>query len=178
MLFAIVQNNSIVQTIKIGKPFSFDGKDYNHKWSLQLSPARQAELGISEVAYGSRADERFYWVTEEGVSMVNGVPTLTYTSTPKDLAQLKAGEISKAKAQANSELAATDWMVIRKAERGVDIPAGVVAKRAAIVADCAAKEAAITAATSINELIDAITPDPVVITDSATNTPMASAGAL
>jgi hypothetical protein len=48
-------------------------------------------------------------------------------------------------------------MVIRKAERNVNIPADVVAERAKIIADCTAKEAAITAATSIDELITALT---------------------
>jgi hypothetical protein len=48
-------------------------------------------------------------------------------------------------------------MVIRKAERDVAIPSEVVTERAKIIADCTAKEAAITAATSIDELIAALT---------------------
>jgi hypothetical protein len=50
-------------------------------------------------------------------------------------------------------LAATDWMVIRKAERDVSIPADVVAKRAAILAEADRLEAAITAANDINAFI-------------------------
>jgi len=57
------------------------------------------------------------------------------------------------KAAAGSALAATDWMVIRKMERDVAIPADVVADRAQIVADCAAKEAAIAAAADVEALI-------------------------
>ena len=53
-------------------------------------------------------------------------------------------------------LAQTDWMVIRKAERGVDIPADVVAKRAAIVAECDRLEIAIKACTSVEQLIDVV----------------------
>ena len=66
---------------------------------------------------------------------------------------LKSNWIAQVKAAANSQLAGTDWMVIRKAERNVDIPAATAAKRAAIVAECARLESAITAAADIEALI-------------------------
>jgi len=69
---------------------------------------------------------------------------------------LKSNWIAQTKAAANSQLAATDWMVIRKAERGVEIPADVAAARAKILADCTAKEAAITAATTVEQLMTAV----------------------
>ena len=69
---------------------------------------------------------------------------------------LKSQYKTQFKQTANSLLSETDWMVIRKAERNVDIPADVVAERAKIIADCTAKEAAITAATSIDELMQAL----------------------
>ena len=71
---------------------------------------------------------------------------------------LKSQWIAQNKASANSLLAATDWMVIRKAERDVAIPSDVVTERAAIIADCTAKEAAITAATTMDELIAVVAP--------------------
>ena len=120
------------------------------------------------MVYGPRADEQYYWVSEQPVAMVDGKPTITYTATPKDLAQLKTQEIAKAKAQANSQLALTDWMVIRKAERGVEIPGDVAADRAAVVAECAEKEAAIAAATTVEELIEALTQQSVTVIGSET----------
>ncbi len=69
---------------------------------------------------------------------------------------LKSQWIAQAKAAANSQLAATDWMVIRKAERGVDIPADVAAARAKIIADCTAKEAAIATCTTVEQLMTAV----------------------
>lgn len=155
MLFAIVKNSEVVQTIRVGKPFSFEGKEYSHKWYIQISKDKQAEMGIQEVVYGNRADERYYWVTEQSVSLVNGVPTVLYTATAKDLNQLKESEVAKTKEQANSELSKTDWMVIRKAERGIDVPSDVIAERQEIVDHCNTKEAAINAATNIDELIAA-----------------------
>jgi hypothetical protein len=49
-------------------------------------------------------------------------------------------------------------MVIRKAERDVAIPTEVVTERAKIIADCTAKEVAITACTTIEALIAVVAP--------------------
>jgi hypothetical protein len=69
---------------------------------------------------------------------------------------LKSVFIAQAKDNANKALAATDWYVIRKAERGTDIPETIAAERETIIADCEAKEAAITAATTVDELAQVI----------------------
>ena len=69
---------------------------------------------------------------------------------------LKSNWIAQVKQTAGSLLAQTDWMVIRKAERNVDIPADVAAARAKIISDCAAKEAAITACTTVEQLMAAV----------------------
>ena len=71
---------------------------------------------------------------------------------------LKSQWIAQAKASANSLLASTDWMVIRKAERDVAIPSDVVTARAKIIADCTAKEAAIIAASTIEAFINVVAP--------------------
>ena len=65
---------------------------------------------------------------------------------------LKSNWIAQVKQTAGSLLAQTDWMVIRKVERNVDIPASVVTKRAAIVAECDRLEAAITATQNVGQL--------------------------
>jgi hypothetical protein len=49
-------------------------------------------------------------------------------------------------------------MVIRKAERDVAIPSDVVTERAKIIADCTAKEVAITACSTIESLINVVAP--------------------
>jgi ABC-type proline/glycine betaine transport system ATPase subunit len=66
---------------------------------------------------------------------------------------LKSQNIAQVKQTAGSLLAQTDWMVIRKAERNVDIPAGVVTYRAGVVAECERLEAAIAAVTTVDGLI-------------------------
>jgi hypothetical protein len=66
---------------------------------------------------------------------------------------LKSQNIAQVKQTAGSLLAGTDWMVIRKAERNVDIPAGVVTYRAGVVAECERLEAAIAAVSDVAGLI-------------------------
>ena len=56
------------------------------------------------------------------------------------------------KSQANSALAGTDWMVIRKAERDVAIPASTVTYRAAVITECARLETAIAGAANVDAL--------------------------
>lgn len=123
--------------VSIDNPFTTEeGVTYPH---LRDAAVRDA-LGIVEVPDAQDYDQRFYWGVDN----------------PKDLAQLKAQWIAQTKADANATLAQTDWMVIRKAERNIDIPAETATARAAIISAANAKEAAITAATTVEELITAI----------------------
>jgi hypothetical protein len=66
---------------------------------------------------------------------------------------LKSTQIAQNKTVAGSLLAGTDWYVVRKADIGTEVPADVTAYRAAVRAEANRVEAAIAAATSIEELI-------------------------
>tara|TARA_R110000787_G_scaffold37867_1_gene95866 strand:+ start:52 stop:645 length:594 start_codon:yes stop_codon:yes gene_type:complete len=59
---------------------------------------------------------------------------------------------NRIKSQANSALAGTDWMVIRKAERSVEIPAATVTYRAAVITEYDRLKAAITGAADVDAL--------------------------
>jgi hypothetical protein len=157
-MFVIVKNGIMQQTIYANKAFVYEGVRYSDRWNQRMSAEDKAALGIMEVAFGPRADERFYWVSPSSILMVDGVPTQTYTALAKDLDDLKAQFIAQAKETANKELAKTDWMVIRKAERNIDLPEETQAQRAAIITTCTDKEAAISAATTVEELIDVVAP--------------------
>lgn len=87
---------------------------------------------------------------------VDGQPVMVDSAERLVTKGLKSQYIAQTKQAANAALAATDWMVIRKFERDVAIPADVIAERAQIIADCTAKEAAISAANSIDALIAAL----------------------
>lgn len=152
-MYALIENGQIVKTGEPKKFFpntSFPAGGPSKDWL--------ADRNVFEIQDQEQKDQRFYWVTGIGLEVINGVPTRTYTNTPKDLNGLKSEWIAIAKDTANKELAATDWYVIRKAERGVDIPQEIIDARAAIISACTAKEMAITAATTVDELKEVVFP--------------------
>jgi hypothetical protein len=175
-MFAVVQNGEIRQFIQPDTAFTIGERQFSARFIRNATEAERKAVGVYEIIYGPRDDERFFWVTGPTyrINEVNQTVEATFTSTPKQLEDktetpegatepittkgLKSNWIAQTKAAAGSALAQTDWMVIRKAERGVDIPADVAAARAKIVADCATKEAAILAATTVQQLMDVVAP--------------------
>jgi len=65
---------------------------------------------------------------------------------------LKYNMKAQIKSQANSALAGTDWMIIRKAERSVAIPSATVTYRAAVITEYGRLKAAITGAADVDAL--------------------------
>jgi hypothetical protein len=164
-MYALVTDGTVTQVGELSILFP-NTSNPNHAFAI--------EQGALEVVEGEQKDQRFYWVTFDSYQVNGSVVTRTYTNTPKALEDvtetpegatepvttkgLKSQWIAQNKATANSLLASTDWMVIRKAERDVAIPSDVVTARAAIIADCTAKEAAITAATTMEEFLAVVAP--------------------
>ena len=127
-----------------------------------------------------RPDDQYYWVTqnEDGsytgvpkeledreevdqdgnplyvrvLGTVDGQPAMVNTTERLVYKGLKSQWIAKVKQSANVTLAQTDWHVIRKAERNVDIPADVAKYRADVIAWATATEASITAVTTVEQL--------------------------
>jgi len=168
-MFALINDNNVTQVGELTALFP------NTSFPAGFNQAEAAaERGALEVIEGERKDERFYWVTFSHYDVQADKVVRVYTNTPKALEDvtetpegatepittkgLKSNWIAQAKAAAGSALAATDWMVIRKAERGVDIPADVAAERAKIISDCTAKEVAISAAATVEALIAVVAP--------------------
>ena len=138
--------------VSIDNPFTTEeGVTYPH---LRDPSVRQA-LGVVEVADPAYYDQRFYW----GVGNPKQLEDLEITpenGDPYIQTGLKSQWIAQTKSNANSLLAQTDWMVIRKAERNIAIPADVIAARGAIISNQESKQQAIEAATTVEELIAAV----------------------
>ena len=164
-MYALIENNAVTKVGELSILFP-NTSNPNHAFAI--------EQGALEVVEGEQKGQRFYWVTFDKYEVTGSTVTRTYVNTPKALEDvtetpqgqteqvvtkgLKSQWIAQGKVAANSQLAATDWMVIRKAERNIDIPADVATERAKIISDCTAKEAAITAATTMDELIAVVAP--------------------
>lgn len=167
------------RTLNPDEGFQHDGTSYPQNWLRLTSLEEKQAIGITEEpdVVAPWYDQRFYWGVdnpkllndreesdEQGNPMYVQVfdPTVgehgaMVNSTERLVTRgMKHQWTLQFKQAANSMLAQTDWMVIRKAERNVDIPADVAAKRAAVVAECARLEAAISAAQDVPALIAVI----------------------
>ncbi len=144
--------------------FTYNEVQYPENWiALSTLQERQA-LGIQEFEEQQRPDDRFYFVTANGDG--------TYSTVAKDLNDgdeyvdlrgvtrrvqgLKSQWIAQVKDTAGKLLAQTDWMVVRKVERDVAIPADVSTKRAAVIAESNRLEIAIKGCADVPALIAVI----------------------
>jgi hypothetical protein len=116
-----------------------DGTQYPANWLRLTTAEEKTAIGITEVPDPVRADDRFYWDGD--------------VNNPKDLDGLKTQFVEQVNQNAGSILAQTDWMVIRKVERAVDIPVDVAEYRADVVAKSNELVVAINAVTTVEELI-------------------------
>lgn len=103
------------------------------------------ELGFTPVVVGPRPSDKFYIVSGPNNDG-------SYNATPRDLAQLKERLIKECSQQAWQLLTPTDWYAARAFETGTAVPADVTSYRTGVRATSAAREAEITACTSVEEL--------------------------
>jgi hypothetical protein len=128
------------QPLQIDTAFSHNGVNYPQNWLRLATPQDRAAIGITEPAEPAWYDDRFYWGVDN----------------PKDLDGLKTQWTDQVKDTASKLLAATDWMVIRKVERNIDIHAETVTYRASVLAECDRLTTAIAAASNVEDLITAV----------------------
>lgn len=138
--------------LPIDTPFEVDGTQYPSNWLRLTTIEEKNAIGITEVPDPEPYDSRFYW----GVDNPKQLEDITVTpEAGESYVQkgLKSQWTAQVKDTAGKLLAATDWMVIRKAERDVAIPADTVAYRAAVVAECSRLETAIAGCADVPALI-------------------------
>ena len=136
----------------VDSPFTHNDTQYPSNWLRLASQAERAAIGITEVADAPWYDDRYYW----GVDNPKQLEDLTVTpegGEPYVQKGLKSNHLAQTKVTANQLLSATDWMVIRKAERDVAIPAATVTYRAAVLTECDRLLAAIAAASDVPALM-------------------------
>ena len=128
-----------------------EGNQYPQNWLNLSTEEEKNAVGITWVADPAPIDTRFYWDTDLPKALEDKLEE--DGSTTKGL---KTQFVAQVKQTAGSLLANTDWYVVRKAERNVDIPANVVTKRAAIVTEAGRLETAITSVTTVEALIEVL----------------------
>lgn len=132
------------KTLSYDRAFTHDNINYPANWLRLSTLAEKNAIGITEVDGPAWYDQRFYWGVDN----------------PKDIDGLKANWISKQKDTAGKLLAATDWMVTRKAETDTAIPADTTTYRASVRTVCGEREAQITACADTDALYALMTASP------------------
>ena len=163
------------KTIQLDTPFTHNDIQYPSNWIRLASEEDKSAIGMTWEADAVRADDRYYWggdinnpkaledkeeSDENGnplyvkvLGVVDGKPAMVDSDKRLVTKGLKSNFIAQVKTTAGSILAQTDWMVIRKAERNVDIPSSVATYRASVVAKATELETAISAVTTVEQLI-------------------------
>ena len=167
------------KTLPLDRAFTLGDIQYPANWLRRSTAIARLALGITWETEPARADDRFYWngditnpkaledreeVDEAGNPMYVKVldnsdpenPVMVDSDERLVTKGLKSNWIAQVKVTAGTMLAGSDWMVIRKAERDVAIPADVVAARAAIVAEANRLETAIAACADVSALIEVV----------------------
>ena len=156
--------------------YDANGTQYPPQWLNQSTEEQKLAIGITWEADPIRADDRFYWdgninnpkaladkleVKEDGTPLYKQVYDKTTESMVDTTEQvvtkgLKSQFVAQVKDTAGKLLNATDWYVIRKAERNVEIPAEIALKRTQIVAEADRLEVDINGVTTVEALIEVL----------------------
>jgi len=156
--------------------YDANGTQYPSGWLNQSTEEQKSAIGITWVVDPVRADDRFYWdgdinnpkeledrleVKEDGTPLYQKVydkATDSMIDTTEQVVTkgLKSNFIAQIKDTAGKLLASTDWYIIRKAERNVDIPAEIALKRTQIVTEANRLETNINASTTVEALIEVL----------------------
>jgi hypothetical protein len=156
-MFYNSKDNTYIQE---GQAFTVDGNQYPANYLNLSTPEEKAAIGLEEViATNQPANDIYYWV-----SSTLDKATLTYTNTPKDLAQVKTNAVSQINSTAYSILLPSDWMVVKSVETSTPIDPTWNTWRATIRTEAANAITAINAATDVNGVASAVnvtwSPDP------------------
>jgi hypothetical protein len=128
--------------------YDANGTQYPSGWLNQSTEEQKAAIGITWVADPTPVDTSFYWDANLPKALEDKLEE--NGSTTKGL---KSNFKAQVKDTANKLLANTDWYVIRKAERSVDIPTDVADKRSAIVTEANRLDSEIDLVDSVEGLI-------------------------
>jgi hypothetical protein len=156
-MFAIISNGLIAMFVPAGTAFEWDETQYPANWCNLSSPEEKAAIGMVDVVYGNRVDDRYYWVSQDEPIYANGVVKINYTATPKDFDQVKLTVLAEINRYADTLLAPSDYMSIKAMETGVPMADSWKTWRAQIRSQAQDAKTAIAAATSVDEIVTART---------------------
>ena len=151
-MFAIISNGVIAILVPAGTAFEWDDIQYPANWCNLSTPEEKAAIGMVDVIYGSQPSDVYYWISQDAPVYADGLVTINYTATPKDLFMLQNNAVTAMQQAAYSILLPSDWRVVKGYETKSAIPADWDTWRQTIRTQCETQVAAISACTTVAEL--------------------------
>lgn len=153
-MFAIVKNNQVEQYVQPNSVFHVDWVEYSANWIATATQEQKDAIGLVDVIYGSRKDERFYWVTQQEPVYNAGAKQveINFTATPKDLAAIQKVLVDQTNQTAYTLLLPSDWMVVKAIETGGVVDANWTTWRQTVRTEAADYCVAVNACTSMEQL--------------------------
>lgn len=137
--------------------FTHNEIQYPANWLRLASLDERAAIGITEEADAPVYDDQFYWGVDNPKQLNDETVTPEGEAELVTTKGLKSQWSAQIKDTTNKLLSATDWMVIRKTEREIAIPADTMAYRAAVLTECDRLLAAIKSAEDVSAFINVVT---------------------
>jgi hypothetical protein len=142
-MFCLIENGQVGRVIRSPASITINGITYPRNIFTKWSKAELADIGIRPYREVG-VDSKYYWQGAASTEIGDEV-VVTYAAIDRDVVDLKKNMKALVKALAASKLAETDWMVVRAAEGGTDVPEAVTAYRVAVREASNTKEAEIEA---------------------------------
>ena len=153
-MWARTSGNQVLEIIRVPKGMKINGVQYP-KTIFTDAWTDEERKGIGIVPYeytGKLVNSMFYTTSESAPIVLDHKVTVTRTTTPRELSDIKA----TLKSQINAVLAAwfgeTDWYFIRKIDTGKEVPADIVKWRNDLRARALVLEAAVDSKKNVAEL--------------------------
>ena len=147
------------RTLKVGKSWT-DSEGYKHtyNWATAWSAEEKTQWGVTwQDDEDTSYDNRFYWArdVERSLTDINevdgdGNPILDQDGNQVVTKGLKTIWIERTKSTANGLLTASDWYVVRNAEKSTAIPTEISTYRDAVRTATATIETAINACADLD----------------------------
>ena len=176
-MWALVESDNVTQVFTRPKGMTIGEVNYPSNIFVFWSASELDAIGIYEIVIDNTnlIDKEYYINTDQSFSFSSGTVTATYgTATAKPIddvlftaqdetdglgtegevkqSGIRQGHIDTINAQAASNLAPTDWMVVRAAEGGTAVPSSITTKRAAVRTKANAMCTQITNAANVDAL--------------------------
>ena len=149
-----VNNNGKIK-VYASVPDSFQSSTGVHMNAPKMTEEELKNAGMFDVVIGDNYDERVHTLGEIYFDSSNTVfkKDLVVKEWTETLDELKTRRINHFKSMVNSELAKTDWYVIRKTDNNDAIPSDVQTTRTNLRTQSATVEAEINALTEKKEVV-------------------------